>query len=61
MHGDVCTDPFVTTDPRLRPLDEVLEEADVLVIGAPHSQYREIRTHKQIIDVWNLMGDGVLL
>jgi UDP-N-acetyl-D-mannosaminuronic acid dehydrogenase len=38
-----------------------MDEADLLVIGSPHSQYREIRTHKQIIDVWNVMGEGVLL
>jgi UDP-N-acetyl-D-mannosaminuronic acid dehydrogenase len=57
----ICTDPFVTSDPTLRPFDEVMDEADLLVIGSPHSQYREIRTHKQIIDVWNVMGEGVLL
>ena len=32
----LCTDPYVTVDPGLRPLGEVLEAADLLVIGAPH-------------------------
>ncbi|HVF04515.1 MAG TPA: nucleotide sugar dehydrogenase [Frankiaceae bacterium] len=57
--GVVCTDPLVTTDPALRPLDEVLETADVLVIAAPHEQYRALKTDKPVVDVWNLLGDGV--
>ena len=35
----LCTDPYVTTDADLVPLDEVLAEADLLVIGAPHRAY----------------------
>ena len=33
----LCTDPYVTVDPNLVPLEEVLERADILVIGAPHT------------------------
>ena len=44
--GVLCTDPYVTTDPDLVPLEEVLAGADLLVIGAPHRGYRdlEVRT-----------------
>jgi len=31
----LCTDPYVSADAGLRPLEEVLE-ADLLVISAPH-------------------------
>ena len=31
----LCTDPYVTTDPDLLPLEEVLAEADLLVVGDP--------------------------
>lgn len=32
----LCTDPYVTTDPGLVSLEQVLADADVLVVGAPH-------------------------
>jgi UDP-N-acetyl-D-mannosaminuronic acid dehydrogenase len=57
----LCTDPYVTVDPGLRPLEEVLGAADLLVIGAPHPDYRELVTDKPTADVWNLLGKGVLV
>jgi UDP-N-acetyl-D-mannosaminuronic acid dehydrogenase len=60
--GDVlCTDPYVTTDPNLVPLEKVLECCDVLVIGAPHAMYKDLEVDVPIYDVWNLRGDGVLI
>ena len=56
----LCTDPLVTGDPDLLPLRTVLDAADVLVIAAPHSQYRDLRTAKPVIDIWNVLGHGVL-
>lgn len=56
----LCTDPFVKSDPNLLPLEEVLELADVLVIGAPHSAYASLKPRQPVIDVWNLLGHGVL-
>jgi len=55
----LCTDPLVRGDPDLLPLDEVLVRADLLVIGAPHPQYRELKTDKPVVDIWNLMRQGV--
>ena len=57
----LCTDPYVTSDATLTSLDEVLERADVLVIGAPHPAYRTLETSVPIVDVWNSRGSGVLL
>ena len=56
----LCTDPLVTDDPDLLPLRTVLDAADVLVIAAPHSHYRDLRTAKPVIDIWNVLGHGVL-
>jgi UDP-N-acetyl-D-mannosaminuronic acid dehydrogenase len=56
----LCTDPLVSGDPDLLPLDEVLARADLLVIGAPHPQYRDLRTDKPVIDIWNLLRLGVM-
>ncbi|HEX4834336.1 MAG TPA: nucleotide sugar dehydrogenase [Trebonia sp.] len=55
----LCTDPYVTVDPKLVPLEQVLAEADLLVIGAPHPEYRDLRTSKPVADVWNILGEGV--
>ncbi len=55
----VCADPFVTTDPRLIPHDELMATADVIVIGAPHERYRALATDKPIIDIWGVTGNGV--
>ena len=55
----LCTDPFVTADPRLRPLGDVLAAADLLIIGAPHPEYASLVTDKPVADIWNLLGRGV--
>jgi UDP-N-acetyl-D-mannosaminuronic acid dehydrogenase len=55
----LCSDPYVTTDPTLVPLDDLLAHADVLLIGAPHAQYAELETDLPVIDIWNLRHDGV--
>jgi UDP-N-acetyl-D-mannosaminuronic acid dehydrogenase len=58
----VCTDPYVD-DPRLVTLDEALERSDVLVLGAPHSDYRSlvIPVDKPVVDIWNFFGKGAQL
>jgi UDP-N-acetyl-D-mannosaminuronic acid dehydrogenase len=55
----LCTDPRVTIDPALVPLEEVLERADLLIIGAPHQEYRKLATGKPVADIWNLLERGV--
>jgi UDP-N-acetyl-D-mannosaminuronic acid dehydrogenase len=52
----LMTDPYVTTDPNLVPLEQVLEEADVLIVATPHTDYRAIVTDKPVADVWNVLG-----
>ena len=57
--GEVlCTDPYVSVDDALVPLDRVLAECDLLVIGAPHQAYRDLVTDLPVVDVWNLLGQG---
>lgn len=56
----LCTDPYVRGD-WLLPLERVLEEADALVIAAPHSQYRGLSPSQPTLDPWNLLGRGGLL
>ena len=54
-----CTDPYVP-DPSLVPLETALERADVVILGAPHSIYRDLRIPeaKKVVDVWNFWGSA---
>jgi UDP-N-acetyl-D-mannosaminuronic acid dehydrogenase len=54
----LMTDPYVTTDPNLLPLETVLAESDIMIIAAPHKCYAGITSDKPILDVWNLLGNG---
>jgi UDP-N-acetyl-D-mannosaminuronic acid dehydrogenase len=57
----LCTDPYVQ-DPSLRPLDEVLKEADVLIVGAPHHAYHSMELNgREIVDIWGVLGHGIRL
>jgi UDP-N-acetyl-D-mannosaminuronic acid dehydrogenase len=55
----LCTDPYVKTDPALVDLEDVLDRADLLVIGAPHRRYGELSTTKPVVDIWGVRGQGV--
>jgi UDP-N-acetyl-D-mannosaminuronic acid dehydrogenase len=55
----LTTDPYVTTDPNLVPLDDVMARADLLIVGAPHEAYRSLRPSQPVIDIWDLFGNGV--
>jgi UDP-N-acetyl-D-mannosaminuronic acid dehydrogenase len=46
----LCTDPYVP-DPGLKPLDEVLQQADLLIVGTPHDCYRGLKFRQPIIDM----------
>ena len=43
----LTTDPFVTTDPDLLPLDEVVARSDLLILCTPHRQLQERRSQGQ--------------
>jgi UDP-N-acetyl-D-mannosaminuronic acid dehydrogenase len=55
----LCTDPYVTVDPHLLPLDEVIARSDLLVVGAPHPEYKGLVTDKPAADIWDVLGHGV--
>jgi UDP-N-acetyl-D-mannosaminuronic acid dehydrogenase len=52
-------DPYVTDDPRLKAEHEVLERAELFVIGAPHKRYKTLDFRgRPVVDVWNHLGHG---
>jgi UDP-N-acetyl-D-mannosaminuronic acid dehydrogenase len=57
----LCTDPYVA-DPRLVPIETVVAEADVLVLGVPHRAYRDLDLgDRDVVDVWGALGRGITL
>ena len=58
----LTTDPLVTTDPGLLPLDEVIEKSDILILCTPHRCYKDADLKgKPVVDVWGLLrGDNVI-
>jgi UDP-N-acetyl-D-mannosaminuronic acid dehydrogenase len=57
----LATDPYVRDD-RLVSLECVLDESDVLVLGAPHKPYRGLHVGgKDVVDVWGALGEGIRL
>ena len=56
----LCTDPYINGSD-LVSLDEVTTHSDILILGAPHSVYRQIQidfSSKLVVDMWNFFGKG---
>jgi UDP-N-acetyl-D-mannosaminuronic acid dehydrogenase len=57
----LCTDPYVD-DARLVPLEKVLADAEILVVGVPHSIYSSLDlAGRPLVDVWGSLGQGIAL
>jgi UDP-N-acetyl-D-mannosaminuronic acid dehydrogenase len=58
-HAVLTTDPFVTTDPELLALDDVITRSDLLILCAPHVAYRELDfAGKPVVDVWGTLKNA---
>lgn len=49
----ISSDPHVA-DESLIPQSELLDTADIVVIAAPHSEYRSLQTDKPVVDIWGI-------
>jgi UDP-N-acetyl-D-mannosaminuronic acid dehydrogenase len=56
----LCTDPYLK-DPTFLSFDYVVQNSDILIIGAPHKEFVNLNTSKPVIDIWNMFGNGVLI
>lgn len=56
----LISDPLVK-DGRLVDQEFLLEHSDLIVIGAPHEVYKNLKTEKEIIDIWGLLNNGLLI
>jgi UDP-N-acetyl-D-mannosaminuronic acid dehydrogenase len=48
----LCTDPYVH-DTGLTPMEEVIEQADLLIVGTPHDCYKGLTFRQPVVDVTN--------
>jgi UDP-N-acetyl-D-mannosaminuronic acid dehydrogenase len=61
-HEVLTTDPFVTIDPDLLPLDEVIARSDILILCTPHNSYKSADLKgKPVVDVWGLLENANLI
>lgn len=57
----LCHDPYID-DLRFTTLDDIKENADIVVLATPHSVYKdEDWGDKVVIDMWNFYGKGGLI
>jgi len=53
----LCTDPHVTGDASLAPVEEVVERSDVLILCVPHAAYRGLDLKgKPVMDTWGFFA-----
>jgi len=55
----LTTDPFVTSDPAILPLDQVVARSDILILCTPHSVYANADLKgKPVVDVWGFLKNA---
>lgn len=58
----LSTDPHVTEDPELIPVEEVIKKSDILILCVPHKAYKDLKLgNKKVMDVWGYFGKGFFL
>jgi UDP-N-acetyl-D-mannosaminuronic acid dehydrogenase len=57
----LTSDPFVMDDVDLVDKEYLLDQSDIVIIAAPHTQYASISTTKPVIDLWNQLGRGTIV
>ncbi len=57
----LCTDSNME-DKNLLPIEKVIEQSDIIIVGAPHKEYKDLNlTGKEVIDVWNMYNMGAVI
>ena len=58
FHGAkvLCSDEFVS-NPKFVTKEEVLDKCDIVIIGTPHDQYKNLKVKDscEVIDLWNVV------
>jgi len=52
----LTTDPYVTADLNLLPLEVVIDRSDIIIICTPHNIYRDLDLKgKPVLDIWKIL------
>lgn len=55
-----CSDPYVN-DETFLDFPTIIKKVDILIIGAPHSMYKNATFEKPVIDVWGFIEEAMPL
>jgi UDP-N-acetyl-D-mannosaminuronic acid dehydrogenase len=60
--GVLCSDVYIAEDGFVAP-EELVEQADVIILAAPHKEYATLAVpeKKVVVDIWNLWGRGCVI
>lgn len=51
----LTTDPHVVVDPEISPLEQVIDQSDILILCTPHPEYKKLNLKgKPLVDIWGL-------
>jgi UDP-N-acetyl-D-mannosaminuronic acid dehydrogenase len=54
----LCSDVYITAAGFV-PAEDLVERADIIVLGAPHREYKSLALNgKPVVDIWNFFGSG---
>ena len=57
----MCTDPYVADD-RFVPVEEVVADSNIVILGVPHVAYRGLELGgRDVVDIWGALGEGIRL
>jgi UDP-N-acetyl-D-mannosaminuronic acid dehydrogenase len=58
----LTTDPLVTADPAILPLEQVVARSDLLILCTPHSAYADLDLNgKPVADVWGFLKNANII
>ncbi len=53
----LTTDPYVNVDKNLKPLNEVINKSNLIILCSPHNIYKKLNLKgKTVIDVWGFLS-----
>jgi UDP-N-acetyl-D-mannosaminuronic acid dehydrogenase len=53
----LCTDVYIEDEDFVAPT-EMIRESDIVIVGAPHDEYRQLDISCELVDIWNFYGKG---
>jgi len=60
--GVCCSDVYISEEGFVAP-EELVEQADVIILAAPHKEYATLQVpeKKVVVDIWNMWGRGCVI